>query len=86
MATAARISKELSIKQVDLEWTFCEWLSTYLYKSNPMPNLEVKNVAAGDLDEKYELQGIVFNDVDPSQYEKQSKLYPETQSKGHARS
>ena len=40
MATAARISKELSIAQVDIDYTFCEFLSTTMFGSNPIPNLE----------------------------------------------
>ena len=65
MATAARIGKELSITKVALDWCFCEILATFLYKSNPLPNMEVRKKSAEDLDKEYELQGITFNDPNP---------------------
>ena len=57
---------------------FCEWLSTYLYDKNPIPNIDYRLTPAEELNETYKLQGMTFNDIDPEKCDLVSKKYPET--------
>ena len=78
MATAARIGNELSVSQISINWMFCEWLSTYLYDSNPLPGMDYRLTPTEELNETYKLQGLTFNDVDTDKFDIVSKRYPET--------
>ena len=85
MATAARISRELDIKTVDLDWMFCEWLADCLYSTNPLPSLEIRHKDASNLDKEFDLQSVSFVDTNAGDYTVQSKIFPETQLKGDQR-
>ena len=50
-----------------------------------MDKIEVKHKTAQKLNEEYDLQGITFTDSNPGESDEQSKLYPETERKGHER-
>ena len=85
MATAARISKEINVSEISINWMFCEWLSTYLYASNPVPIIEYRNTPSQDLDKTYNLQNLTFNDVDPGKFDIVNKRYPESDEQGMER-
>ena len=55
MATCARICTQIKIDEVDLDYHYCEWLSTYLYSKNPIPKLEVRKKNGPELDEEFDL-------------------------------
>ena len=55
MATAVRISTELEVNSVDLDWMFCEWIADCLYTTNPMQSLEVLHKDAAALNNEFDL-------------------------------
>ena len=68
--------------QISISWMFCEWLSTYLYQSNPLPGCEFRNTQTQKLDEQYKLQGVQFDDNQKEQFEVVNKAFPETEQHG----
>ena len=75
--TSAQIASALAIKHVQINYLFCEWLGTWLYKGgNPLPHLEFKNKTSADLDAEYDLQGTEYQDSEIWK-EEALKVYPE---------
>ena len=75
--TSAQIASALDIKDVQINYLFCEWLCNWLYKGgNPLPHLEFKNKPPKDLDVEYGLQGIKYQDSSIWK-EEALKVYPE---------
>ena len=64
MQTSARIAKELNIAEININYVYREWLGTYLHgNESPMPHIWFKNLNADELNSKFDLLDIKFNDT-----------------------
>lgn len=77
MATCARICEQIDVRDVEIDYRYCEFLSTHLYKQNPIPLMELRNKTPAEIDSEFDLGGVVFTDSDAGATASEA-LYPES--------
>ena len=84
MSTSNQIANVLGITQVPLDWNYCEWIADFLYTSNPVPHIAVRNNDMATLKVEKGWTNVDFTDNEEG-FNMGNALFPETKDLARSR-